>query len=241
MRKQVDESAATAQRRTAVGEFLVNVLFLLCGYTLVLSALPLFSEQLPWDAALLSFPLQVVFGIGAWRFIRATGYPLRDFGIGTRHAVGSLLESIVFTVPLLGAVTGIKWALLQTSAAFATAPLIEHVDVAARLQDPHVQTWICIYAFSCLVQELIVRGALQASLEMFLIGEGRIWRAVVVSALIFAVNHLHLSFAFALAAFLPGLYWGWLFARRRNLLGPTLSHIVVGSYVFFILGAPLPV
>jgi membrane protease YdiL (CAAX protease family) len=239
MRKEVDASLETAQRRAAVGGFLVNVLFLLCGYTLVLSSLPVFEPRLEWDVALLSFPLQLVFGVGAWRFIRATGYPLRDFGIGLRSAVGSLVESVLFTIPLLGAVTGLKWAILIATPALANAPLIEHVDVAARLQDPHVQTWLAIYGFSCLVQELIVRGALQSSLEMFLVGEGRVWRAVVVSALIFAVNHLHLSLTFALAAFVPGLFWGWLFARRRNLLGPTISHIVVGSYVFFILGAPL--
>ncbi len=239
LRRQVDESLATAQRRTAVGDFLVNVLYLLCGYTLVLGALPAFSAQLPWDVALLSFPLQIVFGVGAWRFIRATGYPLRDFGIGFRHLLGSLWESLVFTAALLALVTGIKWVLLMVTPALAGARLIEHPDIAARLGDPHVQTWLVIYGFSCLVQELIVRGALQSSLEMFLVGRGRVRRAVVVSALIFAVNHLHLSFVFALAAFIPGLFWGWLFARRRNLVGPTLSHVLVGSYVFFILGAPL--
>jgi hypothetical protein len=53
------------------------------------------------------------------------------------------------------------------------------------------------------------------------------------------VNHLHLSFAFAAAAFVPGLFWGWLFTRHRNLVGPTLSHVVVGTYVFFVMGVPM--
>lgn len=52
----------------------------------------------------------------------------------------------------------------------------------------------------------------------------------------FSVNHLHLSFLFALLAFIPGLFWGVLFHRRPNLVGPTLSHFVVGGYVFFVLG-----
>jgi membrane protease YdiL (CAAX protease family) len=36
------------------------------------------------------------------------------------------------------------------------------------------------------------------------------------------------------------VFWGWLFARRRNLAGPTLSHFVVGAFVFFVLGISLP-
>jgi membrane protease YdiL (CAAX protease family) len=34
----------------------------------------------------------------------------------------------------------------------------------------------------------------------------------------------------------PGLFWGWLYARRPNLIGPTISHIAVGAFVFFIMG-----
>jgi membrane protease YdiL (CAAX protease family) len=53
------------------------------------------------------------------------------------------------------------------------------------------------------------------------------------------MTHLHMSFLFATLAFLPGLFWGWLFSRRRNLVGVTLSHAVVGGYVFFILGVAI--
>jgi membrane protease YdiL (CAAX protease family) len=174
-----------------------------------------------------------------WRFIRASGYPLAEFGIGIRHLFGSLLDAVLFTAPVLGLVTAIKWVFLRVTPAYSGWPLIEYQDLAARWVDPQVRTWLAIYAVSCVVQELIVRGALQSSLEMFLVGRHRQTRAVVVSALLFGVNHLHLSFAFAAAAFVPGLFWGWLFARHRNLIGPTLSHIVVGCYVFFVMGVPM--
>ena len=94
-------------------------------------------------------------------------------------------------------------------------------------------------ALSSAVQELIVRGALQSSLESFLTGENSKRNAIIVSGLLFAVTHLHMSFLFAALVLLPGMFWGWLFARRRNLLGVTLSHIVVGAFVFFVLGIKL--
>ena len=239
LRGKAEESLDISVRRAAMGEFVVNVLVLLALYAVVVSALPVFSETLSWDVALLSFPLQLVFAVGAWRFIRASGYPLAEFGIGLRNLLGSLLDAALFTAPVLGLVTAFKWIFLQVAPAYSDVPLIEYQDLAARWADPQLKMWLGIYAVSCVVQELIVRGALQSSLEMFLVGRHRQTRAVFVSALLFAVNHLHLSFAFAAAAFLPGLFWGWLFARHRNLVGPTLSHVVVGSYVFFVMGAPM--
>jgi membrane protease YdiL (CAAX protease family) len=64
-------------------------------------------------------------------------------------------------------------------------------------------------------------------------------RAIVVCALLFGISHLHISYLFALAALVPGLFWGWLFSRRPNLVGVWLSHVCVGTYVFFILGINL--
>ena len=85
-----------------------------------------------------------------------------------------------------------------------------------------------------------MRGALQSTLEMFLMGPHRRRNAVLVSALLFSVAHLHMSFLFAALAFLPGLYWGWLFSKQRNLAGVVLSHQLIGGYVFFILGSYFP-
>jgi membrane protease YdiL (CAAX protease family) len=118
-------------------------------------------------------------------------------------------------------------------------PTIEHSDILVRLADPEVQLLLSIYAASALVQELIVRSALQSSLEDLLSGRGRTVAPIVVAALMFSVNHLHMSFVFALLAFLPGLFWGWLFHRKRHLAGVTLSHFAIGAFVFFVLGVRL--
>jgi membrane protease YdiL (CAAX protease family) len=38
------------------------------------------------------------------------------------------------------------------------------------------------------------------------------------------------------AAFVPGLFWGWMFAKQRSLVGVTVSHIAVGLWAIFALG-----
>jgi membrane protease YdiL (CAAX protease family) len=66
---------------------------------------------------------------------------------------------------------------------------------------------------------------------------GRVnWKAIVVSNLIFATAHTYLGLWFCLAVFLPGIFWGWMFAKQRSIIGVTVSHILVGIWGIFALG-----
>ncbi len=234
MREHVDLSLEHARERAVMGQFIVNVLILVCAYVLFLNALPFFWGRISDTTETVSLPLIAVFGVASWRFIQKSGYPLSHFGIGLKHLFGSLLEAGLLTLPFAAVVTGLKLLVLWTRG--STLPVFEHTDVAARMHEPNVLLWIRIYAATALVQELIVRGVLQSSLERFLTGPGRRTRAIVVCALLFSISHLHISYLFSLLAIVPGLFWGWLYSRRPNLVGVSLSHIIVGCYVFFILG-----
>lgn len=240
MRASYEHSVENAQRRAAMGQFLVNVLILLVVYLVVISGLPHVSTWLPSGSSFISIPLQILFGLGSWLFIRGTGYELSRFGIGFKHFIGSLFEATLLTVPILGLITGVKWIVLEVHEKWRDLPLFEHPDWQARLSEPTVIKLLIIYAVSSAVQELIVRGALQSSLEMFLTGPNRVRSAILVSGLLFAALHIHIGFVLALVAFIPGVFWGILYARKRNLIGVTLSHIAVGTYAFFILGTWLP-
>jgi CRP-like cAMP-binding protein len=239
LRDQGEASFEAAQQRAAMGELIVKVLVMLCGYAILLSALPQVREHLPGSTTWISLPVIGLFGIASWRFLRNSGKPLASFGLGFRHAFGSLVEAALITPPFLAVLDGVQWVLLRAVPALHGQKLIENLDVAATLADPTTRRLLVIYAISSAVQEMIVRCALQASLEDFLVGERRVATAIFTAGVMFSVNHLHMSFLFAALAFLPGLLWGWMFHRRRNLLGVTLSHVVVGGFVFFVLGVKL--
>src|SRR5690606_34897094 len=108
-----------------------------------------------------------------------------------------------------------------------------------RFAVPRIQILAGVYAASSAVQELIVRGALQSMLERFLTGRYRRLRAIAVCTLLFSVSHLHTGLLFSLVVLIPAFCWGLLFTRNRNLIGVMLSHIVIGEYVFFVLGVRL--
>ena len=240
LREHADTSLEHAQQRVAIGELLVKVLVLLCGYAILLSALPWLRQQLPGESTTyVSLPVIGLFGVASWRFLRSTGWPLSRFGLGLRNLVGSVLEAIVLTPPFCALLVLVKWILVRAIPSWRGQLVIEHTDLFRRLAQPEIRTVLTLYGASALVQELIVRSALQASLEDFLVGRDRVVRAILAAALMFSVNHLHMSFAFAALAFLPGVFWGFLFHRQRNIVGVTLSHFAVGAFVFFVLGVRL--
>jgi membrane protease YdiL (CAAX protease family) len=60
--------------------------------------------------------------------------------------------------------------------------------------------------------------------------------SILVSNLVFAAAHSHTSFAFAMVAFLPGLFWGWIFARTNSLIVSAASHFIIGGAGIFLFG-----
>ena len=61
------------------------------------------------------------------------------------------------------------------------------------------------------------------------------WRAIIVANLIFTISHFHISVLFGILSFLPGLLWGWLFAKYETLAGTILCHLIVGIWCIYCL------
>lgn len=239
LRVSSEDELELAQRRASMGALIVKIITLLCGYALLLAALPGLNLG-STSTTYLSLPIVAAFGLGAWRFIRTTGYSMSEFGLGLRNLPSSLLEAVVLTPPFCALIVALKWIVMKIHAPWRDLPLFERLDWQEHLIEPAIVRLLVIYLVSSAVQELIVRSALQASLEEFLVGPNKRIVTLLVCALMFSVNHLHMSFLFAALTFVPGIFWGWLFSRRRHLIGPVLSHFAVGAFVFFVLGVSLP-
>lgn len=234
VRAQTDASVRSDHERLVLADFTVNVMILVCLYVLFANSLPVVRQYLPASTTAISLPLIVLFGVASILFMKKSGHPASFFGLGFRHLLGSLLDCVVFTVPFLALVTGAK--ALRAALDGGSQAVITHPDFLGRLSGPDFQILIGVYVASSIVQELIVRSALQSTLSAFLPGRSGTLRSIAVCALLFSVSHLHISLGFALTTLVPGVFWGWLYHRHRNLIGPAVSHVVVGGYVFFVLG-----
>jgi membrane protease YdiL (CAAX protease family) len=99
--------------------------------------------------------------------------------------------------------------------------------------------WVALGLYLALapLQEFVARCCLQAPLHAFLSGSGhrRVW-SILVSDLVFSAAHAHISIVFAAAAFIPGLLWGWIFARTNSLIAVSASHFLIGAAGIYLLG-----
>lgn len=236
LRREADEN----QRRLAMGHFLMWLVVAMCLYIISLGV----TLSVTDDLALANLCTNIVIlgsVFGMWRLIAGSPYPRSTFGFvlnpGWRREIG---EALVWSLFMIAACTGIKQVLISTVDRLADVPLFDSAFMGTRpLGTADVVIAVTYFAMSPL-QEMIARGCLQSSLTVFL--EQRpfhVAQAIVLSNLIFAANHAHLSPWFTLLAFAPGILWGVLYHRQRSLLGVSISHAIVGTYALKVLGLDL--
>jgi len=229
------------QYRSGVGHIIVTTLCLLSVYTLALSFLPNF-KSLAHANFVLSPLVILLFALSFGPIIATSGFPPGFFGLrfdNWKSALSYSLQAsgIFLAVLLLG-----KWLLINVSSAFADLPLIERsdVEISGHAVSSSSWYWLAIFVYVLLtpMQEFVARSGIQAPLYAFLHGseQKRRWCSIMASNLVFAAAHAHISLAFAIAAFLPGILWGWIFARTNSLLAATVSNLVVGGGAIFLFG-----
>jgi len=171
--------------------------------------------------------------------MKLSGYPWSTYGLTLKNWKVDLMESMLWTFVFLLIITGIKYLGMLLIPSWKDADLFSFYGFTRYQHLSTAFTYMGVYCLFAPVQEFIARGAMQSSLHEFLRGKNASLWAVLLSTLMFSQIHLHLTAGYAVAAFLPSLFWGALYARNRSLLGVSLSHILIGVYVAFIMGFPL--
>jgi hypothetical protein len=183
----------------------------------------------------------IVLSSGAlYGVIKYSRLPYEFFGLTLRNWDPALREALLWSVIMCAAATLFKLGLISCTGSFAGQPLFN----CSGIFDPATSRWdlrlslglAILYAATTPLQEFIARAWLQTWLERCLVGPSVTVRAIVISNALFAGAHLHVSASFAIFVFFPGLLWGALFTRQRNIVGVSVSHILCGWFVFLVLG-----
>ncbi len=138
-------------------------------------------------------------------------------GPGAREAGLSLLEGFGAAAVLLPLFFVVVWSLKLFNS--------ENVSVGGLARAALFQV-----ALVAVPEEFFFRGFLQRGLSRLGSGGKKLLGAQVgwglpAAAGLFALAHLAATFRpGALLVFFPGLVFGWLWARRRSLVGPVLFH-----------------
>lgn len=237
----LQHEAELARYRGAVSSIVIAALTLLSFYTLTLNTLPRFESYIG-----INFVLSPVIIILSAAFffplIRRSGFPGAFFGLRLDNWRQALPFAAVWSAVFIAIMVAIKWLLIASLPQLHGLSVVSFADV--RIGGAGIINggwyWIAaiIYLLLTPVQEFVARAGIQAPLYAFLQGSEfrRGGLSIVVSNFVFSAVHAHIGLAFALASFVPGIFWGWIFLRTNSLLAASLSHLMVGGTGIFLFG-----
>lgn len=218
-----------AQVRIEMGRFLFIILILDCAWIFAVTILKELTSALP-ATSFISIPMIFILVFCFVGHVKFSIYPKSYFGLSLQNWKKSIFEGIVFTIPLLIGATILKWALVNYTDKFHSLKIFSIDFIPAYIYLPF------LYVLFTPVQEFLARGVLQGSIKASLSGTHTTFWSILLSNLIFASFHAHISSLYALAAFTFGLFWGWLYNRQWTLVSPSISHALIGFWCLLVLG-----
>jgi len=211
--------------------FFSYVIGLLCFYNLFIHFIINLSADVTM-ASIVSAIIILIFCAGLAFMIKHSGLPVRFFGLTLNNWKQSLKESLAWTVCIIAFFVALKFILINTISRYEHLPLFDFQP----FEQKYLAFNFILYGLHSPLQEFIARGVLQSGLSHFFTGKQATLWSIVISNALFAATHVHLfGGLLAVIVFLPGLFWGYLYARHQTLIGVSISHILIGWCGFFFL------
>jgi CRP-like cAMP-binding protein len=245
--KSIKEEFRLTKTHDQMGRFIVYLFILLTFFVYVLKFYEQYGVRSSVSQLLISLFI-LSFGISGVLLVKRSGFPRQFYGLSLNDWKKNVLEAVLFTLPLLILMVVLKWVLIKTVPVFSKLSVFEFGnrshsffhDAFARFfekpeKDIHFQILLFFYVLFVPIQEFIARGCLQSSLRNFFTSHNRVFLAILTSNLLFGLFHGLKSFTFALSAFLLGIFWGWIYERQKTIVGPSVSHALVGIWAFGVL------
>lgn len=228
-----------AKERVAQGIVVVTLVLLLAAYIVIQGILDQLRDHIR-NTTFISAGLLLLFALVTGVALKRTGYPWSSYGLTLEKWPRVTIMAVLYSLPVMALVVLVKWVLISFVPALADEPLIRPFAVltTAKIDNPWSYFLIPLaYVASCPIQEFMFRGAIQSSFQRFLKSERhpRTWTAILLANLLSAATHMHTTYGFAVVVFLPGLFWGWLYAKQGSVLGVSVSHILIGFWAVFIV------
>ena len=177
------------------------VLFIYIGLPFLI-----FIGLIPFDY---KFHTLTIGGIIVYAIMKVLGFKNRELGIKEESAWQSIRD--VFPVTFLFVIIGL---------------LMYQFGYTQRFEINENLAFFLFYVFiSCPIQELLYRGVLTS------IGCGKVSNTglVIVSSFLYSYIHIiYHDFLTLVITFMIGVIWHFAYLKTNNLIGVTISHIILG-------------
>lgn len=233
---KLKDQLKSTQKQIQMGHYVFRLMTLITLYVLALSV---FYSTVPISpgTAYLTIPVIGLFAMGFYQLIQKSGFNLKTFGLtwdGAAYSIrDAVLISVIFMMPLM---IVYKLLVISFDPSVQGAPVFFYRGFLTEISMKERVLLIITFALYVPIIEFIARGVAQTSFLMFLNHKNRRWQAILLAALFFSLSNVHISAKFALATFVLGLFWGWLYSRHSSLIGVIISHWLLGYFGLFVLG-----
>lgn len=173
----------------------------------------------------------VIFSIFLCLNINKNKPPLHFFGLNLNNLKGSIYDGVIYSIIMSLVGTLFKYLYLPLSTDLFTGNFYKQ-DLTKSL------IGVTLYFLFTILQELIARGIVQGAFTELLSKDTKgVWLSILLSNMLFASMHAIMfpMTSVALIMFI-GLPWGWLYYKHKSLVGPVVSHTLVGVYGIWFLG-----
>ncbi|MCK5703566.1 MAG: cyclic nucleotide-binding domain-containing protein, partial [Cyclobacteriaceae bacterium] len=219
------------KKRVLSARFFVQMVMGLVIYTFFLRFLSEVANQ--GESTYISFIILAIYGIWSYLFVRNSKLPLASFGLTMSNFRPAIKLAMKATFIFIALLFLLKWLMITISPEQFGTQLIELYSQ----KDAQMPVWIILILYSThsVIQEFIARGCIQGGLLQFIDGKLSAWTAIILATLMFSSFHIMLNVQFAFITIIPGLFWGYLFYKKRNFLAVSISHILIGVVALFVL------
>lgn len=211
--------------RIQIGKFFMRLLTLLCIWIFLLSLMTQLAKTFSSSRAILSTGITIALLIMVLEYVIKGIYPPSFYGLTLARWKKNVLTSFLIGISFIAASLIVKNVLLYFFPPQRHVPWFE-------LRFSYLSL---VYILFVPVQEFIARGVMQSTLYVFFAKRSP-FPAIFVASLLFSVFHVQLGFYFVIFTFFLGLFWGWMYYKQKSLIGPIISHIMIGAWPGFEIG-----
>ena len=223
-----------AREKIVFASFFTTLVLIISLYVFALRTSLTWIENLQ-DSTPVTTGLLILFSLFLVVMMRRNKMRPEMYGLHLDNWKQVLGEALLWTLGFVAVVTLLKFVAIQWVPAFEGRSLFEFPDLEVH-KTSYVWLIAGMYSLFAPIQEFIARGVIQGTLQNFLTGKYVTTRAILIATLLFSITHLHLDMSLAVFVIVPSIFWGIMYARHRSLLGVSISHIIIGLYVLFVMG-----
>ena len=218
-----------------LGKFVILILLLIAAYNFFIEIIDnnYISNEF---TSLSTTPMLLFFSIPVFIYLKKSKLPMTLFGFNMNNARKNIIESVTWSIVFCLIATLIKLYLIKETKILNDSSIIE-INIFLKRSGSNFFgiSYMLTYVICAILQTIGCNGFVQSSIKNLTKNKYAILGSIFSSTLLFSSFHVDLNFMFAIIVIPALLFWGIMYNKQNSLVGVSISHIIIGTWVLFIL------